>query len=55
MEVNVVFRILRFLKKYWWAAILAPLFMVGEVAMDFMITNQMKLLIDNGIQSNTLA
>lgn len=49
-----MFRILRFLKKYWWAAILAPLFMVGEVAMDFMITNQMKLLIDNGIQSNDI-
>ena len=49
-----MFKILRFLKKYWWAAILAPLFMVGEVAMDFMITNQMKLLIDNGIQSNDI-
>ena len=37
--------------KYWWAAILAPLFMVGEVAMDMLITKQMQRLIDEGIQA----
>ena len=49
-----MFKLLRFLKKYWWATLLAPLFMIGEVAMDFMITNQMKLLIDEGIQSSNI-
>lgn len=37
--------------KYWWAAVLAPLFMVGEVAMDMLITKQMQRLIDEGIQA----
>ena len=49
-----MFKLLKFLKKYWWAALLAPLFMIGEVAMDFMITQQMQKLIDDGIQSSNL-
>ena len=47
-------KLLKYLKKYWWAAILAPLFMIGEVAMDFLITKQMQKLIDDGIQSSNL-
>ena len=47
-------KLLKYLKRYWWAALLAPLFMIGEVAMDFLITKQMQLLIDNGIQSSNI-
>ena len=39
-------KILKFLKKYWYFAILAPLFMIGEVMMDMVITNVMGLMID---------
>ena len=47
-----MFKLLRYLKKYWWAALLAPLFMIGEVAMDMLITKQMQKMIDDGIQSS---
>ena len=48
----MVFRLLKYLKKYWYAAILAPLFMVAEVAMDMLITKQMQRIIDEGIQAS---
>lgn len=44
-----MFKLFRYLKKYWWAAILAPLFMIGEVVMDMLITQKMQQLIDDGI------
>lgn len=47
-----MFKLLKYLKKYWWAAILAPLFMLGEVLMDMQITKQMQQMIDDGIQSS---
>lgn len=49
-----MFKLLKYLKKYWWATLLAPLFMVGEVGMDMLITQQMQQMIDNGIQASNL-
>lgn len=46
-----MFKLFKYLKKVWWAALLAPLFMIGEVAMDMLITMQMQKMIDNGIQT----
>ena len=50
-----MFKLLKYLRKYWWAALLAPLFMVGEVAMDMLITGQMQKIIDNGISTKNLS
>lgn len=47
-------KLLRYLKKYWWAAILAPIFMIIEVSMDMMLTGQMQQMIDFGIPSKDL-
>ena len=49
-----MFKLFRYLKKYWWAAVLAPLFMIGEVAMDMLLANQMKRIIDEGISTGNL-
>ena len=49
-----MFKLLKYLKKYWWAAILAPIFMIGEVAMDMLLANQMKKIIDEGISTGNL-
>lgn len=49
-----MFKLFKYLKKYWWATLLAPLFMVGEVGMDMLITQQMQQMIDNGIQASNL-
>ena len=40
-------KLLRYLKKYWWAAILAPLFMIGEVAMEVCMPYIMSLVMDS--------
>ena len=40
---------LKYLKKYWIFCILAPLFMVGEVAMDLMQPALMADIVDNGV------
>ena len=47
-------KLLRYLKKYWWAAVLAPIFMIIEVSMDMMLTGQMQQMIDFGIPSKDL-
>lgn len=39
-------KLLRYLKKYWLFALLAPLFMVGEVTMDMLVTGVMGQMID---------
>jgi len=43
--------IFRYIKKYWYIALLAPTFMICEVGMDFLLTQQMQILIDEGIQT----
>lgn len=40
---------LRYLKKYWFYALLAPLFMIGEVAMDLVQPRLMSTIVDEGV------
>ncbi len=40
---------LKYLKKYWFLAILAPLFMLGEVSMDLLQPRLMSTIIDDGV------
>ena len=40
---------LKYLKKYWFFCVLAPLFMVGEVAMDLLQPDLMSNIVDNGV------
>ncbi|MBR0515362.1 MAG: ABC transporter ATP-binding protein, partial [Eubacterium sp.] len=40
---------LRFLKKYWYFAFLASLFMVGEVVVDLFQPKMMQKIVDEGI------
>ena len=47
-------KLLRYLKQYWWAAVLAPLFMAVEVFMDMSLTGQMQQMIDYGIPSKDI-
>ncbi len=42
-------KLIKYLKPYWIFAILAPLFMIGEVAMDLMQPNLMSKIVDKGI------
>ena len=39
----------RYLKKYWLFAVLAPLFMVGEVTMDLLQPKMMSKIVDEGV------
>ncbi len=40
---------LKYLKKYWVFCVIAPLFMVGEVAMDLLQPDLMRDIVDNGV------
>lgn len=40
---------LKYLKKYWFFALLAPIFMIGEVSMDLLQTELMSRIIDDGV------
>lgn len=40
---------LKYLKKYWFFAILAPLFMIGEVTMDLLQPRLMSTIVDEGV------
>ena len=42
-------KLAKYLKPYWYFAILAPLFMIGEVAMDLMQPNLMAKIVDKGL------
>lgn len=41
-----MFKLLKYLKKYWYFALLAPIFMFAEVTMDMLVTNKMGTMID---------
>ncbi len=44
---------LKYLKKYWFFCLLAPLFMIGEVSMDLLQPDLMATIVDEGVlQSN---
>lgn len=40
---------LKYLKKYWFFCLLAPLFMLGEVSMDLLQPDMMADIVDNGV------
>lgn len=47
-------KLLRYIKKYWFFAILAPLCMIGEVAMDLILAQYMEKMVDFGIQTSNM-
>lgn len=49
-----MFKLLKYLKKYWWAAILAPFFMFIEVAMDLSLATSMATMVDEAIPSGNI-
>ena len=49
-----MFKLLRYLKKYWWAAVLAPVFMFIEVAMDLSLATYMAEMVDEAIPSGNI-
>ena len=40
---------MKYLKKYWFFCLLAPLFMIGEVSMDLIQPDMMADIVDNGV------
>ena len=42
-------RLARCIREYWWATLLSPLCMIGEVAMEVRIPLVMKQLYDYGV------
>lgn len=40
---------LKYLKKYWLYCLIAPLFMLGEIAMDLFQPDMMKTIVDEGV------
>lgn len=46
---------LKYLKKYWFFCLLAPLFMVGEVTMDLLQPNLMAVIVDDGVLKQNLS
>ena len=49
-----VMRIFKYLKKYWFWAILAPIFMIIEVMMDLRLVNLMAELVNRGVLSQNM-
>lgn len=45
---------LKYLKKYWFFCLLAPLFMVGEVAMDLLQPDLMAQIVDEGVLKSNM-
>jgi len=48
-------KIFKYLKKYWYFAIFAPLFMVGEVLMDLLQPQLMAKIVDVGLANDDIA
>ncbi len=48
-------RIFKYLKKYWYFAMLAPLFMVGEVLMDLLQPKLMAKIVDVGLANGDVS
>jgi len=44
----------KYLKKYWFFCLLAPLFMVGEVAMDLLQPELMSTIVDDGVLAKNM-
>ena len=48
-------RILSYVKKYWYSALLAPILMFVEVFMDMLLPNQMSVMVDTAIPSGDIS
>jgi NAD(P)-dependent dehydrogenase (short-subunit alcohol dehydrogenase family) len=46
---------LKYLKKYWYFCLLAPLFMFGEIAMDLWQPDMMSEIVDKGVLINAVS
>ena len=46
---------LKYLKKYWFFCLLAPLFMLGEVGMDLLQPDLMADIVDNGVLKSDIS
>ena len=49
-----MFKLLKYVKKYWYFAILAPTFMFLEVFMDMLLTLFMEKMVDFGVQTGNI-
>ena len=47
-------KLARYLKPYWWIALLTPLTMIGEVAVDLWQPKLMSEIVDQGVLSNNI-
>lgn len=47
-------KVLKYLKKYWYFAVLSPLFMILEVSMDLVQPSLMSRIVDDGIVSGDI-
>jgi ATP-binding cassette, subfamily B, multidrug efflux pump len=47
-------KLMRYLKSSWWAAVLAPLFMLLEVTMDLMQPSLMSSIVDKGVATGDI-
>ena len=47
-------KLLKYVKKYWYFAILAPTFMFLEVFMDMLLTQFMEKMVDFGVQTGNI-
>jgi len=45
---------LKYIRKYWFWCLLAPLFMLGEVAMDLIQPDMMKTIVDEGVLAGNM-
>ena len=46
---------LKYLKRYWFFCLLAPLFMLGEVSMDLLQPDMMADIVDNGVLKSDIS
>lgn len=47
-------QLLKYLKPYWYMALLAPIFMIGEVSMDLTQPALMSKIVDEGVWGNSM-
>ena len=48
-------KVLKYLKKYWYFAVLSPLFMILEVSMDLVQPSLMSRIVDEGIVTGDIS
>ena len=45
---------LKYLKKYWYWCLIAPIFMVGEITMDLLQPDLMAKIVDDGVLTGNM-